>query len=126
MTMYERLQKAAKAKKISLPDIGRQIGIGERSLYNWKTSKPSSETVSKVAEVLGVSYEWLLTGHSILAKDIFLADGDIHFNLPEPEQFLTDDEIEVIDCYHNAPPEIQSAVRRILEPYKEDTASAVV
>ena len=126
MTMYERLQQAAKAKKISLPEIGRQIGIGERSLYNWKTSKPSADTVVKVAEFLGVSYEWLSTGNSMLAKDRFLADGDVKFNIPSFESIFTDEELDLLERYHNAPPDIKAAVNRILEPYKEDTASAVV
>ena len=125
MTLYERLQRAAKAKKISLPELASRVGIGSKSLYNWKTSMPSSDTLAKVAKELKVSEEWLRDGTAKSINDIFQADGEVKFNLPEPETFILDEDIELIDCFHRAPKEIQEAIRILLKPYAEDTASAV-
>ena len=125
MTLYERLQYAAKAKKISLPELASRVGIGSKSLYNWKTSMPSSDTLAKVARELRVSEEWLRDGTQKSIDDLFQADGDINFKFPKSEHDIMIEDIELIDSFHNAPKEVQEAIRILLKPYTEDTASAV-
>lgn len=67
MTLFDRIKKIAKAKGYSLSEVSRRSGIGEKSIYTWKPSKtypdgivPKHETLQKVANVLGVSVDYLL------------------------------------------------------------------
>lgn len=67
MTLFDRIKKIAKSKGYSLSEVSRQSGIGEKSIYTWKPSKtypdgiiPKHDTLQKVADVLGVSVDYLL------------------------------------------------------------------
>ncbi|MBJ7621111.1 helix-turn-helix domain-containing protein [Weissella confusa] len=67
MTLFERVKETAKSKGFALAELARRAGIGEKSIYTWKPTKqfpdgiePKRETLEKVADVLGVSVDYLL------------------------------------------------------------------
>lgn len=60
MTIFERVIELAKQKNLSLREIESKAGIAEKALYKWKTYNPRVENVQKVADVLGVSVDYLL------------------------------------------------------------------
>ncbi|MBJ7620030.1 helix-turn-helix transcriptional regulator [Weissella confusa] len=67
MTLFERVKDIAKSKGFTLTELARRAGIGEKSIYTWKPTKqfpdgiePKRETLEKVADVLGVSVDYLL------------------------------------------------------------------
>jgi transcriptional regulator with XRE-family HTH domain len=67
MTLFERVKETAKLKGFALSEVSRRAEIGEKSIYTWKPSKsfpegiePKRETLEKVADVLGVSVDYLL------------------------------------------------------------------
>jgi len=67
MTLFERVKDIAKSKGFALTELARRAGIGEKSIYTWKPTKqfpdgiePKRETLEKVADVLGVSVDYLL------------------------------------------------------------------
>lgn len=67
MTLFERVKDIAKLKGFALTELARRAGIGEKSIYTWKPTKqfpdgiePKRETLEKVADVLGVSVDYLL------------------------------------------------------------------
>lgn len=62
MTLVERIKKIAKQKNMNLKETAIKAGIGENSIYRWKDQNPTSESLSKVADVLGVSVDYLLNG----------------------------------------------------------------
>lgn len=71
MTLFERVKKVSKDKGFSLAEVARKAGIGEKSIYTWKPSKtypngvtPSHDVLDKVANVLNVSVEYLVSGDS--------------------------------------------------------------
>lgn len=67
MTLFERVKETAKSRGYSLAELSRKADIGEKTIYTWKPSKtypngvtPSHEVLDKVANVLGVTVDYLL------------------------------------------------------------------
>lgn len=60
MELVERIKKIAKNKKgWSLKETAVHAGIGENSIYRWKTQTPNMNSLTKVADALGVSVDEL-------------------------------------------------------------------
>lgn len=60
MTIYERTELIAKKHGLSMPELEKKAGLGEKSIYSWKRSTPNSDKLRKVADVLHVSTDYLL------------------------------------------------------------------
>lgn len=63
MTLVERIKKEAKKHGMNLKQTAAKAGIGVNSIYRWKTQNPTSDSLNKVAKVLGVSTDYLLNGN---------------------------------------------------------------
>ena len=146
-TIYDRLQQAVKMQKTSLQNLGKQIGVGTRSLYNWKTNDPSLETVVKVCAELNVPLTWMVYGEEEkkeesldelfpkdpnrkISIDLSQFSKNIHDAVMadlqyDDSNFITDEEADLIELYRRASERDKKLVRNILDEYKEDTDSAV-
>ena len=60
MTVFERIKKTAKERGISLTALSVKSGLGEKTIYKWKEKEPSANRIKAVADVLGVSVDYLL------------------------------------------------------------------
>jgi len=60
MTLVSRIKEVAKSQHLSLIDVAIKAGIAENSIYGWTQKTPKADTLSKVADVLGVSTDYLL------------------------------------------------------------------
>ena len=62
--MYEIFDKLLKDKGIKAADVTRATGIKSTVFSEWKKgkSKPNTEKMIKIANFLGVSVEYLITG----------------------------------------------------------------
>lgn len=60
MTLFERVKEISKKRGYSLADVSLKAGLGQRTLYQWKDNQPSAERLKAVADVLGVSSDYLL------------------------------------------------------------------
>lgn len=60
MTLFDNLIIMAKKHGMSLLQINEQAGLGKNAIYKWKTQKPSTENLQKVAKVLHTSTDYLL------------------------------------------------------------------
>lgn len=62
-TLVDRIKSTAKDKYgWNLKTTAQKAGIGINSIYRWKTQAPTSKSLQKVADVLNVSVDYLLTG----------------------------------------------------------------
>ncbi|CAH0419379.1 helix-turn-helix domain-containing protein [Periweissella ghanensis] len=99
MSLFERIKETAKKRSMTLLVLSDKAGLGEKTIYKWKTQVPKTETLQKVADVLGVSVDYLLGNtdemHSVkttsntadLAKEgVFLYQG----------QEISDDQMEIL------------------------------
>lgn len=75
--LYERIKKLADEKQKSLSHISTELGLGENSIYRFKTQRPNSATLEKIADYFDVSVDYLL--------------GRTEFrNLPDEEKLVED------------------------------------
>ena len=60
MTLFENVQKAAKQRGLSIRALNEKAQLGTNAIYKWKTQNPSTDKLQAVADVLGVSVDYLL------------------------------------------------------------------
>lgn len=60
MTPFDRIKELAKKRGYSLTKLNDEAGLGTNSIYHWRTKTPSTASLQKVADVLGVSVDYLL------------------------------------------------------------------
>ena len=78
METVDRIKDLAKKRGWSLQKVAEKAGIGINSIYRWNTKVPSTQSLNKVAEVLGVSADYLL-GKTDKKKTADLADKEAIF-----------------------------------------------
>ncbi|COI17861.1 phage DNA-binding protein [Streptococcus pneumoniae] len=85
MTPFERIKELAKKRGYSLTKLNDASGLGTNSIYHWRTKTPSTASLKKVADVLGVSVDYLLGN----TDDMY---GNKKENEPVDLYTVTDDE----------------------------------
>jgi len=98
MKISERIFELMKAKRITQAELAEALGITQPSVGNWKTrgTTPPMEYLPTICKVLGVSWEYLITG----------AETETHF---------TSDEIHIIEQFRKVPPEGQNDIKKFIE-----------
>lgn len=100
MTLFERTKNLAKTRGYNLQTTAEKTGLSKNAIYNWKTIEPSGASLKSVADVLGVTTDYLL-GNSdemhatkkpesntvdLASKGVFLYQG----------QEITDEQMAII------------------------------
>lgn len=62
VTVFERIEKLRKDKKISQGKLEKELGFSNGSISKWRNSTPTYERLQKVADYFGVSVDYLMTG----------------------------------------------------------------
>lgn len=60
MTLVEKIRVLANQRNMSLPDLELKIGLGNGTISRWKNSSPNTDKLTKVADELNVSVDYLL------------------------------------------------------------------
>lgn len=60
MTLFDRVKQVSNMRGMSLQSLAEKAGMGSNSIYGWKNKKPSIDKISAVADILGVSVDYLL------------------------------------------------------------------
>ena len=81
MSTFERIKEIAKKRGLTLAQLNDKAGLGTNSIYHWKNKQPSAENLNKVAKVLDVSSDYLLSGEKETSsnKTADLADEETIF-----------------------------------------------
>ena len=70
MTLVDKIRALAKERNMSLPDLELRVGLGNGTISRWKNSSPNTDKLSKVADELRVSIDYLLgKTEKVLCKD---------------------------------------------------------
>lgn len=98
MTINDRIFNTMKAKKITQGDLANALKITQSSITNWKTrgTTPPMEYLPIICEVLGVSWEYLVTGE-------------------ETVQHFTSEEKYLVEQFRKVLPEGQKNIQRYIE-----------
>lgn len=62
MGLYENVKKAANAKGYSINRLEKELGFARSYIGKFKTITPSVDKIQKIADFLGVSTDYLMTG----------------------------------------------------------------
>lgn len=85
MNVGERLRRSREQKRWSQLDVAAKTGISNMSISNYEREErdPSLETLATLAELYGVSIDWLVTGREWTgdgAADLWdMLQGDVLF-----------------------------------------------
>ncbi len=60
MTVLDRIKKVSKMRGYNLTKVNDLANLGKNTIYSWKNKEPSYNNVQAVADVLGVSVDYLL------------------------------------------------------------------
>ena len=63
-----RIKKLIEIKKITVAELERETGIGNGVIRQWNKSSPTAEKLKKVAQVLGVTIDYLVNGKEIKSE----------------------------------------------------------
>ncbi|QWQ33154.1 helix-turn-helix domain-containing protein [Limosilactobacillus fermentum] len=103
MTTFERIRELAKKRGLTLKQVAIKAGLSENAIYRYNQGiEPKLPTLMAIADVLGVSVNYLLgkddtpewaTEKDTLDLEDFL-DGNLKVNMAYGGKDLTDEEIE--------------------------------
>lgn len=98
MSINERLFEILGNKNIKHAEFARKINTTPQALKNWRDrgTTPPMEYLPAICEVLGVSWEYLITGE-------------------ETKQHITAEEMHMIEQYRKVLPEGQKNIQRYIE-----------
>ena len=60
MTLFDRTKETASNRGLSIQQVAKKAGLGINSIYRWKERNPTTSNIKAVADVLGVSVDYLL------------------------------------------------------------------
>ena len=113
MTLFERVKKMSKERGLSLSQLNDKAGLGKNAIYKWKTQKPSTENIQKVASALGVTVDYLLTGEKSNSVENDVQKVNIE-ELLDGTAMLTDRDGELTDAD-------RAALRALISTYLQST-----
>ena len=94
--LVDRIKTIAQKHNLNLKETAIKAGIGENSIYRWKSQSPTTESLTKVAKVLGVSTDYLLGNDSDRKQDGLSVDEAVDNLRPYQGIPVSDDQKEVI------------------------------
>lgn len=109
--VVQRIREMCKKKGITLAELERRCSIGNGIIARWKTSKPSYERLARVAQELGTSTEYLLTGEEQKKAPPALG-GE-----------LDEETLDFIKLYDRASPALRAAALAVLKSAEVDRAA---
>lgn len=103
--MYEIFAELLKKKGLKAADVTRATGIKSPVFSEWKKgkSKPNTEKMIKIANFLGVSIEYLMTGEEKDSESKYYLNDETA-KLAQ-EMFEDEDMRSLFDMKRNMPPE---------------------
>jgi len=104
--LASRIRYARKRLKLTQTDIGDALGITMQSVAQWESGRasPSSSNLRRLADLLGVSLEWLGSDKSRL-EDLDAPAKPLAFSVN-----LSEAEAELLRFYRRCSPEFRSAL----------------
>ena len=96
LKMLKRIKKLLDEKHMNFSIVEKQLGFGNGTIRRWDKNYPSADKLLKLAELLNVSTDYLLTGNSSSIT-------------------LSDNESNIIEGYRNLSPEEKLKIEYYIE-----------
>lgn len=76
MAIVERVRDLAEKNGHTIASVERELGFGQGSVRNWNKAAPSADKLYKVAQMFGVSMEYILMGEEKKDADAITGISD--------------------------------------------------
>lgn len=127
MTLKDKIYQLCKEKGVTVRELEREACLKERTIQHWDKSEPSAYKVQRVACVLKVPIEELLSVYNPgLERLAYIETLRMEIEeLKKSSTVLSEEERELIDLYRKADEHDKATIRLILSRYQQDTTSMV-
>ncbi|MDF7676804.1 helix-turn-helix transcriptional regulator [Neisseriaceae bacterium ESL0693] len=100
-----RIKRARKLRQRSQEWLSEEVGVRQSSVSGWETGKtdPTTENMSRIAQVLDVNFEWLAKGTGLMTG---IPDVNKATPMQEPAgayQYYTKEELELMSLLDALP-----------------------
>lgn len=102
--MYEVFEKLIKMHNITAYKVSKDTGIAYSAFSDWKAgrSTPKQDKLKKIADYLGVTIEYLMTGDENSSKDKFvLKDAYFSFAKEMQEKNISEEDMKKMMQFYN-------------------------
>lgn len=108
--MENRIKAARKVLGWSQADLARRMFVSQPSVAAWElgSKAPHTKNLTRLAVLLGVSFEWLTTGRG----EMHPPHGASTFN---PDDWMLPEEHQLLSCYSRLKPQQRTALLGFLE-----------
>lgn len=110
MSIGSRIKKARQAQGLSQAELAETLGITRSACSQWEADQgtgPRRERLEHLADLLGVSYEWLATGRDEVRD--------------EPPLYLTNEQQELLHRFKALGPRQRKALLAFLRTMTVDS-----
>lgn len=114
MSIGSRIKEAREKARISQAQLARQLNITRSACSQWESevgTAPRRERLEQIAEILGVSYEWLATGKSVASNSMPAGVEEEQGRYVVP---LRTDQRELLDIFNRLSVERRAALLELL------------
>ncbi len=114
MSIGSRIKEAREKARISQAQLARQLNITRSACSQWESeigTAPRRERLEQIADILGVSYEWLATGKLVSShfQTSSVEETQGHYMAP-----LRTDQRELLEIFNRLSLERRTALLELL------------
>lgn len=122
-TLFDRLKWAFNTQEDSEALVSKKIGIASSAMPEWRRgkSKPSLESVAKIAEYFNISMDWFVFGEEKPQFDRNPVGSPTI--KPQTSDSLTDDEKALLEEYRKLPSSSKQKLRVYIDGLNDATES---
>ncbi len=112
--MEERIKAARKAMQWSQADLARRMFVTQPSVADWESGRkaPHTKNLTRLAILLGVSFEWLTTGRGVMLSVNLQGVRE-----PSPDDWMLPEEHRLLSEYARLKPKQRAALLDFLQSF---------
>jgi len=116
MSSQQRIRLARRHGGLSQAQLAQAVGVQRSAVSHWESAQGKHPTVGhlcEIAQVTGVTFEWLATGRGAMS----LPDSVRLDSIPAAEALLADDplELRLLRAFRDASPQARVSLVEIVE-----------
>ena len=118
MGLYEQIRDIAKSKGYSINKLEKELGFARSSINKFNKNNPSADKIQQIADFLGVTTDYLMTGEEKVSDGYYLNDDTAKM---AQEMYEDPDMRSLFDMKRNMDPDrFKAHVNFMKELYKKE------
>ena len=116
MAIHDRIREAREQAGVSQTELARLLNVTRSACSQWESAHgtaPRRERLEQLAQLLGVSFEWLATGRGGNGGE----PPELH---PDADRELPPDQQELLALYRRLPARFRLAVLNLVRDMQAD------